>query len=132
MPQPPAGSPVNAKLQTAKNVLSGAKSFSKSADPTGSLTPKPVASPIKAEPKSPASSSLPPGINSRAGNIAANRDILAPGDTSMPVMHDGGTVQKTGPAYLQKGEEVISAKNGRASEYRKVYLGRKQKKSAGE
>jgi hypothetical protein len=40
--------------------------------------------------------------------------------------HDGGTVPKTGKYMVHEGEEVIPAK--RASEYRKVYLGRKSKK----
>lgn len=39
---------------------------------------------------------------------------------------DGGAVPKTGIYKLHEGEEVIPA--GRASEYRKVYLGRKSKK----
>lgn len=46
--------------------------------------------------------------------------------TALGSFHDGGTVPKTGPYVLHKGEEVIPAK--RASEYRKVYLGRKSKK----
>lgn len=40
--------------------------------------------------------------------------------------HDGGTVPETGAYIMHEGEEVIPAK--RASEYRKVYLGRKSKK----
>lgn len=39
---------------------------------------------------------------------------------------DGGTVPKTGIYKLHEREEIVPAK--RASEYRKVYLGRKSKK----
>lgn len=38
---------------------------------------------------------------------------------------DGGTIPKTGPYIMHEGEEVIPAK--RASEYRKVFVGRKSK-----
>lgn len=130
MPQPPAGSPVNAKLQTAKNVLAGAKNFSKQADPTGALAPKPMGpKPNRLAPQD--APSAGPSVQEQNRKAAAEEGAKV-GMKAMPIMHNGGTVEKTGPAYLQKGEEVISAKNGRASEYRKVYLGRKQKKSAGE
>jgi membrane protein involved in colicin uptake len=42
----------------------------------------------------------------------------------------GGTVPKTGDYHLHKNEEVIPA--SRASEYRKVYMSRKNKKTQGE
>lgn len=53
-------------------------------------------------------------------------DIKSGVQKVMGSFHDGGTVPKTGPYKLHEGEEVIPAK--RASEYRKVYLGRKSKK----
>ena len=40
---------------------------------------------------------------------------------------EGGVVPKTGLALVHKGETVIPAKEGRSSEYRKVYLNRKNK-----
>jgi hypothetical protein len=46
--------------------------------------------------------------------------------------HDGGEVKKTGAYQLEKGEKVVAKKDakkeGRNSEYRKVYIGRKSKK----
>jgi len=55
------------------------------------------------------------------------------GKPPIMAMHDGGTVPKDGTYELEKGEKVVAAKkeeksDGRNSEYRKVYLARKNKK----
>lgn len=57
-------------------------------------------------------------------------------DAVLGNFHEGGKVVKSGAYELEKGEEVIpaketDAKEGRNSEYRRIYLGRK-KKSAGD
>lgn len=44
--------------------------------------------------------------------------------TLPPVMHKGGTVPKTGPYTLQKGEEVVP--KSKASEYRQIFLKRRK------
>ena len=127
MPQPQQDSAAP-KLQTAKNVLAGAKNFSKQADPTGALAPKLMApKPNRLAPQD--APSAGPSMQEQNRKAAAEEGAKV-GMKAMPIMHNGGMVEKTGPAYLQKGEEVIP--KGRVSEYRKVFLGRKQKKSAGE
>jgi hypothetical protein len=52
---------------------------------------------------------------------------------SLGVMHDGGTVPKTGDYTLEEGETVIPADKsaGRGSEYRKVYVARRQSRQGG-
>lgn len=48
--------------------------------------------------------------------------------------HEGGKVNKTGAYQLEKGEKVVAnkevKKEGRNSEYRKVYLGRRKSKKS--
>jgi len=96
----------SAKLAKAKGVLAGAKSFSASADPKGALTPKAAAPTAKAAAPSPTASV---DVNSRAGNIAQNRDILSPGDTALPKLHNGGPVLADGAYQLKAGEHVLTA-----------------------
>ena len=83
-----------------------------------------------------------PGIKVKQDNIKqynqANPDQPI---QSFPKMHDGGEVPKDGVYQLQKGEQVIPARDGsgnpeatsegRNSEYRKVYVARRQTKGKG-
>src|ERR1700676_882007 len=78
---------------------------------TDSNTP-PASTPAKAKPST---LPKPPG----AAKIGAIGQAIGS-------FKKGGTVPETGMYKLHKGEEVIPA--GRASEYRKVYLSRKNKK----
>lgn len=92
------------------------------ADPLANKAPKKTAQPpaqgagtsATPAPKKPSLPKLPGAA--KVGAVGA----------AMGSFHDGGTVPKTGPYILHEGEEVIPA--SRASEYRKVYLGRKSKK----
>lgn len=74
----------------------------------------------------------------RQQNIEAVAPILRgagmTGAGTIGVLHDGGKVPKTGNYLLEKGETVIpadKATTGRISEYRKVYVARRQKKGEG-
>jgi len=115
-------------VQTAKNVLAGAKKFSKQVDPHGGDAMKPqqpVAQPAP-KVKSPSlgneAASAGAGLAAKAANVKQYEDAT---NTTLPKMHKGGTIPEDGAYNMKKGEEVIPA--GRASEYRKVYLQRKSK-----
>lgn len=60
------------------------------------------------------------------GEKKAKQSIISGAKKVLGAFKEGGTVPKTGIYKLHEGEEVIPT--GRASEYRKVYLGRKSKK----
>lgn len=78
--------------------------------------------------KAAASGTQNPGPVQKAENKigSAVKKVTAPVDKVLGSFKEGGTVPKTGMYKLHEGEEVVPA--GRASEYRKVYLGRKSKK----
>jgi hypothetical protein len=95
---------ISGKISKAKGVLATAKAKFPS--------PKPVPNaPViqNSKPVAPPAASPMAGVNSRAGNIAANRDILSPGDTALPKLHNGGPVLTDGAYQLKAGEHVLTA-----------------------
>lgn len=124
----------NAKnaLATSNKKFPGAMAASAGVKPAGARM-----TPVKAVPALPA-----PSVSSRettrqqnvkaASDVAKNAGMTGVG--TFGTLHSGGTVPKTGPYQLEKGETVIPAdktNTGRQSEYRKVYIARRQARSGG-
>jgi hypothetical protein len=103
-------------LSKAKSVLAGAeKAFPSSMAPKSSVdAAKNRVKPITVAPKISAPASGV-SVNSRAGNIAANRDILSPGDMSLPKLHNGGPVPADGAYQLKAGEHVLTEEEAKTA-----------------
>jgi hypothetical protein len=91
-------------LAKAKATLASANAFQKSAG-------GPVARPAPAMPAAKTNDAIKvapaaPSVNSRAGQISMNKDILAPSPTTLPKMHSGGLVLEDGAKNLEAGESV--------------------------
>jgi hypothetical protein len=127
----------NDAVSTAKNILAGAKKFSQSVDPNGATAAKPqqpIATPAKrvaapAAGLSQEAASAGAGMAAKAANVKQYEDATR---EPLPKMHTGGDVPEDGDYSLLKGEHVTAAPSGRQSEYRKVYLQRKQKSAPAE
>ena len=111
-------------ISTAKAALSGAKSFSKSVDPSGSTAKK--ATPNTAAPAAAAQKSAP----TISDELKAKQANINEYSASLPKMHTGGDITKDGDYKLLAGEKVIPA-SGRQSEYRKVFIQRQQRDKGG-
>jgi len=101
-------------LQSAEKKFPGAMASAAGVKPSGARN---VSSPAKAAPKK--SPTVADELKAKSDNINQYEK------SNPPKMHDGGVVPKTGVYTLQKGEVVVPVK--RTSEYRKVYLNRKNK-----
>jgi hypothetical protein len=118
-------------LSAAKSAVSSANNFTKSVEGTTpsrfAAKPAPVAAPAKPMAKA------APTIGQELGVKAQNINEY----TNAPKMHKGGVVPgKEGeevPIIAKAGEKVIPADSteGRSSEYRKVYVARRQSRSGG-
>ena len=101
-------------------------------------SPKPaaVAAPVAAQAKPAAKPMMSAGEDAAAG-IRAKQANIAEYNAALPKMHKGGIVPgKKGedvPVLAQAGEKVIPADKaeGRSSEYRKVYVARRQSRQGG-
>lgn len=125
----------NDPLSAAKGAMAKANTFTKSVEgqvPSRfAVKAKPVA------PTVPAPAKAAPGLGSELGEKAKN--ITDYTKANPPTMHKGGIVPgKKGEDVLvnaQAGEKIIPAKDvkseGRQSEYRKVYIARRQARSGG-
>ncbi len=111
----PQNDAVSKAVSSAKGALNKANSTFPSPAKPAATTPVAKAKPNTAASPVLGDSTLGPSLKARQANV--DQYIQA-----LPQMHDGGTVDKTGPVVLHKGEEVIPA--GRASEYRKVFAQR--------
>ena len=98
--------------------------------------PAPATAPATAAPKPAVKPAMSAGEDAAAG-IKANQDNVAAYTAALPKMHKGGIVPgKKGedvPVLAQAGEKVIPADKaeGRSSEYRKVYVARRQSRQGG-
>jgi hypothetical protein len=118
-------------LSGAKNAMNKANTFTKSVEgkvPSSfAVKAKPAATPA-APPKA-----AEPGLGTELGEKARNISDYA----NAPKMHKGGTVPgKKGeevPIIAKAGEKVIPADKteGRSSEYRKVFIARRQSRQDG-
>lgn len=131
---PDALSTAKAALASSNKKFPGAMAASAGVKPAGARV-----APVKA-----ATSTTPPASareNTRQQNIQAVRDVARnagmTGVGTLGTLHEGGVVPKTGPYQLEEGETVIPADKtdkaltGRQSEYRKVYIARRQARSGG-
>ena len=108
-------------LSDAKATLAGAnKKFPSPAKPAAA---KPAVAKPAAKPSTMGDPTLAPSIKAKQDNINQYQQ-------NAPKMHTGGVVPKTGVYTLQQGETVTPAAS-RQSEYRKVYIARKQKNDVG-
>ena len=120
-----ASSPIAAAVSKAKSTLAkSSKDFPSSM--ANDIVPK-AATP-KAQTRTSAQAKKDDGMYQGVGESLHYNAEQAAG---LPKYHKGGIVEETGPALLEKGEEVIPAKSTRQSEYRKVYLARRQKRGEG-
>jgi len=128
---PPKPQSIEEKLAGAKGVLAGAQrkfpSGAGAGSPTAPVRTAPVTAPVAGGGRSLA----------RQQNIQAVGDVMKSAGMTSPgtlgTLHDGGKVPKTGPYQLEKGETVIPADKakGRGSEYRKVFVARRQSRQGG-
>jgi hypothetical protein len=122
--------PQNDALATARSTMDKANNFTKSVEGVtpGRFAPKAKpAAPAAAAPK-PAASNVGTDLGQKMQNINEY--------TNAPKMHKGGVVPgKEGedvPIIAQAGEKIIPAdKAGRSSEYRKVFIARRQSRQGG-
>lgn len=122
---------IDDKVAGAKNALAQANAKFPSPKPTAQAapasTPKPA--PATAKPAASTGEDVATGIAARQRNIQQYQDA--------PKMHKGGTVPgKPGEEVhiiAKAGEKVIPADKaeGRSSEYRKVYVARRQSRQGG-
>ena len=121
-------------LSGAKNEISKANNLTKSVE---GKTPSSFA--VKAKPAAvapPAPKAAAPSLGSELGEKAANVKAYADANPA-PKMHKGGIVPgKRGeevPIIAEAGEKVIPADKteGRTSEYRKVFIARRQSRQGG-
>jgi hypothetical protein len=120
MPQNPA---IDKAVASAKSTLADAN---RRFPPAKAKAMTPVAKAAAAPTSRPAplgDASVGPSLQAKQANVQAYSDAL-------PKLHTGGEVPKTGDYKLQAGETVVPA-SGRQSEYRKVYVARRQKRDGG-
>ena len=122
-------------LSDAKTSMAKANNFTKSVEGKVPSRFAVKAQPAAATPAAPAKAA--PGLGNELGDKAKNISDYT--NANPPTMHQGGIVPgKKGqdvPIIAQAGEKVIPAGDvkpaGRQSEYRKVYIARKQARSGG-
>lgn len=121
-------------LAKAKSTLSGAeKTFPGSMAKGAGVTPAAQRKPAVTTP-TPASKigGNKPDVQA-ASDFARSQGVGGGAVGTIGVMHEGGKVPETGNYTLEKGETVIPADKsaGRNSEYRKVFIARRQARSGG-
>lgn len=120
-------------LESAKAALAGAeRKFPGSMARAAGVTRRPAATtPTVTAP--PMVGAARPDVQA-AADFAKKQGIGGGAVGTIGVMHEGGKVPKTGNYLLEEGETVIPAdktSQGRQSEYRKVYIARRQSRSGG-
>lgn len=131
----PPKSEIDKALVGAKSTLAASERRFPSAMARGAGAGRPTA-PIRT---APVTSSAAAGGRAltRQQNVQAVGDVMKSagmtGAGTIGAMHEGGKVPKTGPYRLEKGEVVIPADKtkGRGSEYRKVFVARRQTRQGG-
>ena len=129
-----SSNPIMDKVNAAKGAMAKAGNYTKSVE---GQTPSRFA--VKAKPAitAPTPAKADPGLGSELGDKAKN--VTDYTKANPPTMHKGGIVPgEKGEDVLvnaQAGEKIIPAKDvkseGRQSEYRKVYIARRQARSGG-
>jgi hypothetical protein len=107
-------------LASAEKKFPGAMAAASGVKPAGERRVQP-----KAQAAPPKKDSDDTGAGLQAISDNESEYLKATKGQEPPKMHTGGTVPSTGVYTLQKGEIVVP--NSRTSEYRKVYLNRKNK-----
>lgn len=132
----PDQDPVQKALAESKKVLAGADKFQASAGgplktPASKPAVKPAPAPAPAK-KSPSegllgeAESAAKGIKDKAANVGEyNRAQKASGGEPLKPYKNGGKVDKTGPAILDKGETVLPKDKKKAEKLAIDHLGKK-------